>query len=397
MITLQNRMFPVSAAAVARTIGIALAVILAEGCAPLADRLINGTRLDPPYEINDEADRLHQDLFIADLHADTLLWNRGLLERGSRGHVDVPRLREGNVGLQVFTVVTRVPLFLSLDNNRAHPDAIRILTWFQDLPDEARRPLINRALYQSRILRDSADASEGALKLVLDLHNLEELAAARSRGEPVIGALLGLEGVHALQSDLANLDRLYAAGFRLIGLNHFFDNAFSGSAHGKEKGGLTPLGRELVKRAQAAGMIIDLAHASPRAIDDVLAITEKPVISSHGGVRGTCESVRNLSDEQVSAIAASGGVIGIGLFKYATCGKGIADTVRAMRYTADLVGVAHVALGSDWDGSTAVVGPGGLALLTEAMLKEGFSSGDIAAIMGGNVLRVLRATLPSGS
>lgn len=396
MITSSHRGFGISAA-VARTVCIALVVLLAEGCASLADRLVNGTRLDPPYEIGGEAERIHRDLFIADLHADTLLWNRSLLERGSRGHVDIPRLREGNVGLQVFTVVTRVPLFLSLNNNRAHPDAIRILTWFQGLPDEDRRPLINRALYQGRILKESAEASDGALKLILDRNDLEELTAARSRGEPVIGALLGLEGVHALESNLGNLDRLHAAGFRLIGLNHFFDNAFSGSAHGKEKGGLTPLGRELVKRAQAAGMIIDLAHASPRAIDDVLAISDKPVISSHGGVRGTCESVRNLSDEQVRAIAASGGVIGIGLFKYATCGKELADTVRAMRYAADLVGVAHVALGSDWDGSTAVIGPSGLALLTEAMLKEGFSSEDIAAIMGGNVLRVLRAALPSGS
>jgi microsomal dipeptidase-like Zn-dependent dipeptidase len=93
-------------------------------------------------------------------------------------------------------------------------------------------------------------------------------------------------------------------------------------------------------------------------------------------------------------IAASGSVIGIGLFKYATCGKTLEDTVKAMRYVADLVGVQHVALGSDWDGSTAVVDASGLTLLTEAMLKANFSPEEVTAIMGGNALRVLRQTLP---
>jgi microsomal dipeptidase-like Zn-dependent dipeptidase len=206
--------------------------------------------------------------------------------------------------------------------------------------------------------------------------------------------MLMLEGAQALEADLANLDRLYEVGFRVLGLTHFFDNAVSGSAHGQRKGGLTALGREVVARAQARGMLIDLAHASPQAVEEVLAMTTKPVIVSHGGARGTCDSVRNLSDAQLRGIAASGGVIGVGLFKYATCGKRLEDTVRAMRYVADRVGVAHVALGSDWDGSTAVIDASGLALLTEAMLKAGFTRDEIAAILGTNVLRVLRQTLP---
>jgi microsomal dipeptidase-like Zn-dependent dipeptidase len=205
--------------------------------------------------------------------------------------------------------------------------------------------------------------------------------------------MLSLEGAHALEGDLANLDRLHESGYRVIGLNHFIDNEFSGSAHGKGKGGLTAKGRALVIGAQERGMIIDLAHASPRAIEDTLEIASKPLIVSHGGVCGTCDSVRNLSDAQVRAVAASGGVIGIGLFRYATCGKTIADTVRAMRYAADLVGVGHVALGSDWDGSAAAIDASGLPLLTEGLLKAGFTREDIAAIMGGNVLRFLRETL----
>ena len=97
---------------------------------------------------------------------------------------------------------------------------------------------------------------------------------------------------------------------------------------------------------------------------------------------------------QLRDLAASGSVIGIGLFKLATCGKMLEDTVKAMRYVADLIGVQHVAVGSDWDGSPAVIDASGLPLLTEAMLKGSFSPKEVAAIMGGNVLRVLRQTLP---
>lgn len=111
-------------------------------------------------------------------------------------------------------------------------------------------------------------------------------------------------------------------------------------------------------------------------------------------MRGTCDTVRNLSDQQLRRIAAAEGIIGIGLFKYATCGKTLEDTVKAMRYVADLVGVEHVALGSDWDGSPTVVDTCGLVLLTEALMKAKFSFKEIAAIMGGNMLRVLHQTLP---
>jgi microsomal dipeptidase-like Zn-dependent dipeptidase len=259
---------------------------------------------------------------------------------------------------------------------------------------EGYESLLGRALYQGKKLQDWIGRSQGGLMPILSRQDLEELLAARGRGEASIGSLLSLEGAQALEGDLVNLDRLYAQGFRIIGLTHFFDNEFSGSAHGKTKGGLTPLGKALVLAAEEKGMLIDLAHASPKAIDDTLALASKPVIVSHGGARGICDSVRNLSDAQLRAIAAKGGVIGIGLFKFATCRKDIAGTVRSMRYVADQVGIEHVALGSDWDGSKAVIAASGLGLLTEGLLKDGFSQEDIAAILGGNVLRVLRATLP---
>jgi microsomal dipeptidase-like Zn-dependent dipeptidase len=168
----------------------------------------------------------------------------------------------------------------------------------------------------------------------------------------------------------------------------------AGSAHGAEEYGLTDEGRELIRRCLAAGMIIDLAHASEQAIDDTLAMVDRPVLASHGGVRGTCDTARNLADRHVRAIAEGGGVIGIGVYKYATCGKKLEDTARAMRYVADLVGVEHVALGSDFDGAKTMIDATGLVMLTQALVEGGFTEDEIAGIMGGNALRVFRRTLP---
>ena len=106
----------------------------------------------------------------------------------------------------------------------------------------------------------------------------------------------------------------------MVGLAHFFDNAVAGSAHGVEKGGLTALGRELVAELEARSMIVDLAHSSARTIDDVLSIATRPVVASHTGVRGVADNARNLPDDQLRGIAATGGMVGIGFWPTA-CGR----------------------------------------------------------------------------
>ena len=369
--------------------------LMITGCATLADRLINGTYIDPPYKPDATAARLHQKLMIVDLHADPLLWNRDLLERASYGHVDVPRLQQGNVGLQTFGVVNGVPFPPKMENNEDKRDVIGLLARMQDWPQSTYDSRLQRALYQAAKLAERVRSSAGALTLISNRQDLEALVAARQRGEQTIGAMLSLEGAHALEGDPAYIDLLFEAGFRMVGLVHHFDNAMAGSAHGKDKYGLTEKGREMVQRALARDMIIDLAHASPQTIDDVLAMVDRPVVASHGGVRGTCDTVRNLTDHHIRGIADTGGVIGIGVYKYATCGKTMEDTVRAMRYVADLVGVKHVALGTDFDGAvTTVVNASGLVMLTQALMQAKFTEVEIAAIMGGNALRVFRQTLP---
>jgi membrane dipeptidase len=378
-----------------KSIGLAGLLLTTSGCATLFDSLINDTSIDPPYTVSDATQVVHDQLQIVDLHADPLLWSRDLLERHGYGHVDLPRLQEGKTALQVFGVVTGAPFPIGLENNRDNWDLITLLTAFQSLPVEVQQSRLQRALYQAGKLQHSIDASGQQLMLVRTRRDLEKLVSLRSQSQPVIGAMLSLEGLHALEGDVANIDRLHAAGFRMLGLVHLFDNDMAGSAHGVGKHGLTDKGRGLVKLAVQHGMIIDLAHASEQTIDDVIAMVDTPVVASHGGVRGTCDTARNLADRHIQAIARSGGVVGIGIYKWATCGNTMQDTVRAVRYVVDLAGIEHVALGTDFDGAVeTVVDATGLPLLTEALLADGFTPPQIRAMMGENALRVFRQTLP---
>lgn len=181
----------------------------------------------------------------------------------------------------------------------------------------------------------------------------------------------------------------------MIAATHFFDNRLGGSAHGIGKGGLTSLGKQVLKRMGELHMIVDLAHISHKAIDDTLALVKRPVVVSHTGVRGTCPNQRNLLDRHIKAIAKNGGIIGVGMWQKAVCGTDASATAKAMRYVADLVGVKHVALGSDFDGSIkAPFDVSGLPLLLPALQAVGFKPKEIAMIMGGNVLRVFQQTLP---
>ena len=177
--------------------------------------------------------------------------------------------------------------------------------------------------------------------------------------------------------------------------SHFFDNDIGGAAAGVNKIGLTDKGREWVRQMEARHMIVDLAHASPRTIADVLAIATRPVVVSHTGAKGTCNNNRNLTDDQIRAVAANGGLIGIGYWSTASCGTDANAIVKAMRYVSDLVGAEHVALGSDFDGAvTEPFDTTGLVKITEAMLASGFSEQEIHMIMGENVVKFLKANLP---
>ncbi len=361
----------------------------------VAERLLNGTRVRGPYRASERARALHTRLLVADMHADTLLWDRDVLARSERGHVDVPRLAEGGVALQFFTVVSHTPYFSNYDSNPEGLDGITAIAVAERWPLRSVRSLRERALYQARKLEEAARRSGGRFFVIRSADDLARFVERR-RGDPrLVAGLLGLEGAYPLEGDVNNVDVLFDAGFRMLAPTHFYDNEWGGSAHGVNKTGLTEKGRELVRRAEARGMLVDLAHASAATIDDVVAVATRPLIVSHTGVKGTCDNNRNLSDEQLRKIASKGGVIGIGYWEAATCGQDARAVARAIRHAANVVGVEHVALGSDFDGSvTEPFDTTGVMLITDALLEEGFGEEEVGAIMGGNVFRLLAETLP---
>ena len=360
------------------------------------DQRVNSVAQKPPYTTSAAAQTLHNKLFIADLHDDALLWSRDLLKRYDYGHTDLPRLQAGRVGLQVFAAVTKTPQGLNFERNDGNSDSITALVKAQRWPSRTWTSLLERALYQSEKLHAAAANSGDAMRIIRSRGDLENAFNSQPHNNGQLAAVLATEGLHALEGQLENIDRLYGAGFRIAGLTHFFDNDIGGSAHGVDKGGLTPFGREVVARLEDKGMLIDLAHASPQLMDDVLAVAKRPVLVSHTGVKGTCPGTRNLSDAHIKAIAQTGGVIGIAYFHGAVCDLSAAGIAKAIQYTIQLAGIQHVALGSDFDGAIhAPFDTTGLPLLTEALLKAGLSESDIADIMGGNVRRFLLQSLPT--
>lgn len=349
-----------------------------------------------PYPVSAEARALHDRLIVGDWHADSLFWNRDLLDRADYGQVDLPRLVEGGVALQVMTAVTKSPAGQNYDHNSAEAfDNITLLAVGQLWPPRTWTSLLERAVYQAEKLQGFEKRAGGALKIIRTRADLEAVLDARAAGTAVVGMILGIEGAHPLEGDLANLDVLEAAGHRLVGLQHFFDNELGGSLHGEGNHGLTEFGRAVVREVAARNMVLDLAHSSPQVARDVLEITDIPVIVSHTGVHGHCPVKRNFPDDLMQAIAATGGVIGMGYWAEVACDRitpaGIARMIKA---GIDTLGEDHVSLGSDFDGSVETAfDTSELPALTHALLAEGVSEAQIAKVMGGNMLRVLRARL----
>lgn len=338
---------------------------------------------------------LHRSLAVVDLHADSLLWGRDLRRRASRGQLDVPRLIDGGVALVGLAAATQVPLGANMDRNEGRPDLVTLLAIGQRWPRATWGSRLARALHLATRLRATAADSAGRLTLIETRHGLDAYLARRAVDPSITAAFLAVEGAQALDDDLDAVDILAAAGFRMLAPSHLLDTPFAGSAHGARKGGLTDTGRELLSRLESAGIVLDLAHASSATIDDVLTLAARPVVASHTGIRAVAPGVRNLPDDQVRGIAASGGLVGIGFWPVATGGRDVAAIARSIGAAIGLAGVEHVGIGSDFDGAvTTPFDAGGLPLLTDALLAEGLSDDDIAAVMGRNALRLLARSMP---
>src|SRR5436190_3606310 len=305
------------------------------------------TAAAPPYHASDRARSLHERMWVADLHADSLLWGRDLLRKGGRGQVDVPRLIEGNVALQVLAATTRSLRHLDLERNDDRSDDVVLLALAQGWPPATWRRLLPRALHMAARADAMAARSDGRLTILRTTADLEGYETRRRDDRAITAGLLAIEGAHALDRDPANVDVVADAGYRMMSPSHFFDNAFGGSAHGIAKGGLTDKGREMIERMEARSLLVDVAHASPATIDDVLAIAHRPVVASHTGLRGACDNTRNLTDTHARGIAETGGLLGIGFWPTACGGDDATAIARSIRYAANVAGIEHVALGSD--------------------------------------------------
>ena len=342
--------------------------------------------------VSPEAEALHKSLLVVDLHSDTLLWKRDMTQPASRGHEDLPRLQAGNVALQVFASTTKSPKGQNYDSNSDDSDNITPLVIAQLQPRRTWTSLLERSLFHAEKLDNAVAAADGQLLKVTDETSFNKLLIAHSRAHGPVGALLSVEGLHNLEGKAENLDKLYAAGFRMAGLTHFFDNELAGSLHGVKKSGMTPFGRSVMGRMEELGMIVDIAHCSHQCVAEILASARRPVVSSHGGVQAVCKVNRNLSDDEIRGVAKTGGVIGIGYWDAAICDTSPRSIAKAIRHVRDLVGIDHVGLGSDYDGGTTVrFDTSQLVQITQALMDEGFTVDEIRAVMGGNALRLIRA------
>lgn len=348
-----------------------------------------------PFTISPAAQTLHDNLIIGDWHSDSLLWKRNLLKRGTRGQVDIPRLQEGNVALQMFTAVTQSPKGQNYENNATDAaDNITPLAIGQMWPTRTWNSILERALYQAEKLHGFAAKAPADLTIIKTKSDLNAHLLARNAGKKTVGALLGVEGAHPLEGNINNLPKLVDAGYRMIALQHFFDNALGGSLHSFANKGLTDFGRHVVQYVEDNNLILDLAHSSPQVVEDVLAMSNMPIVVSHTGIHSNCKTTRNYPDPLMKRIAAKGGVIGIGYWADVTCDStptGIAKTIKA---AVDLLGVDAVSLGSDFDGSVETgFDTSELAALTQALMATGLSDQAIRQIMGENMIRVLRNRL----
>jgi membrane dipeptidase len=321
---------------------------------------------------------LHEAHPAIDLHADTLMWTRWLgYDLHARhtaplpmaalgGHVDLPRMRDGGMGAQFFGLV-------SLPLHRGMKGLAQVIE------------------EQIDALGAAIDRKPDALRLV---RTAAEIDACRERG--VLGALLGIEGAHALEGDLDKLRTFARRGVRYLGLLHFTANEAGFPAYGRGRDdarGLTPWGFELVRACEDAGVLVDLAHLNARGFLDACDVAKKPLIVSHTGVLGAFDHWRNIGDDQLRAVADKGGCIGVIFCPRFVGGDGLGPVVKHFLHILDVVGEDGPALGSDWDGfiipTRELRDPRGLPLLTDALLAAGVSVRAMGKILRGNVMRVL--------
>jgi len=309
---------------------------------------------------------------LIDLHTDALYEHicgrKDITKRSVKGHLDFPRMREGGVNGQVFAVWVS-------------PTELK--------PGEYRDFVLKGADTFDEVCARSAEG-------VVPVRTPDEFRQSVAGGR--IAAILGVEGGHALEGRLENLDRFFERGVRVLTLTWCNSNELgdSGGDENKPHNGLSSLGRQAVRRMNELGMIVDVSHSADKTVFDVLDTSLFPVIASHSGVRARRDFNRNLTDEQIRAIAANGGVIGVVFLPYflrePEDRAAVEDVLDCVDHICQLVGPDHVAFGSDFDGfGGALKGLESVTrmpALVDGLRRRGYSESDVAKVAGLNFLRV---------
>ena len=394
-----------------------------------------GVNSSPPIEagrpsasqtVSDRALRIYRESYVVDAHNDM---PSKMADDGydadvrhpagfgkQEGHTDLPRLMESGITAQFFSAFVDAPFALTS-------------------PDSS----LERALQLADTIHAFADRHPDKLIFAT---TAADVRRAKESGK--VAVMIGVEGGHAIENSLDNLRELHRRGVRYMTLTWNNGNQWSGAAwgvNGTSTGGLTPFGREVVREMNRLGMLVDISHVSDSTFFDAIAATSQPVIASHSSARALHEHRRNMSDEQLRAVAKNGGIVNVNFYsafidrkydaavtamearlmsardslrlKYADDSSRVLDEVRMMRasafarlpptplavlidhidHIAKVAGVAHVGLGSDFDGVSAL--PEGMEDVThlpriaQGLLDRGYSEDDVKKILGGNMMRVM--------
>ena len=372
-------------------------VLVALGLGPAyLEKTMNSVSPHSPYSVSERAKTLHASLLIGDWHADSALWDRDLSKEYDYGHADIPRMQQGNMALQMFTTVTKSPAGQNYDSNKTSArDNITSLVVIQGWPIKTWNSLTERALFQAEKIHNLARRDGENFMVIQSQTDLAIFLERRALNPSLIGGLLGTEGSHALDGNVDNIQRLYDSGFRMMSLQHFFDNKLGGSLHGLSGLGLTEFGRQAVTQMLALDIMIDVSHSSESVVRDTLGLSDQPLLVSHTGFQGHCDSPRNISDLLMQKIAEQGGLIAVGFWDGAICDNTPKSVAAAINYGIQLVGADHVALGSDFDGSiTPGFDTSELVAITHELLESGATEAQIRQVMGGNMVLFLQKNLP---
>jgi membrane dipeptidase len=328
---------------------------------------------DPRFKSN----FIHKDAVVADLHCDSIsryMQGEDLSKDNPKGHIDIPKMKQGALDLQVFACYVGPP------SN-----------------DLEKYQAATKVFKQIEAVHQLVEENPADLELILYEHHLRRLSGTRKTG-----IIIGIEGGYAIENNLRLLRSFYRSGVRLMTLTHWLATDWADASGDKESlnGGLTEFGEDVVKEMNELGMIIDVSHVHEETFWDVIEVSDAPIVASHSCCRALSDHHRNLSDKMLKALAKNRGVIGINFLPmFLDIGNednvDIKTVVDHIDHVVKVTGNCnHVGLGSDFDGISrtplGLENVSKLPAITAELHRRGYKASDIRKILGGNFLRVLQ-------